>query len=254
MALFCKVRIVVPMGLSLAAALLMFAGSALGSSTLPTGTWPGQPTAYNDYNETAPPTRPLPAAITALPAKYTISVTPVPKEAGKVDADRIVLMGHVPKDALVWIDGDPTTSTGTERFYKSPPLTTDTELHYMIRVAWAEDGHWVSKESSIPVKAGQMQCFFIRMAATPADQAAAAQANLAKLSPEDRELAEAQKFCVVENKTLLGAVGVPVKVMVKDQPVFLCCKACIKEAQAEPEKTLAKVKELIAKNTKVSEK
>jgi uncharacterized protein (TIGR03000 family) len=247
MALFRKVHIVAQMSLSLVAALLLVAVPGQGSSTLPTGTWPGQPKGYNDYHETLRPTQPLPAVFTFAPVKYTISVTPVPQKPGEVDAARVVLMAHVPEDARVWIEGDPTTSTGTERFYKSPSMTPGEEYHYTVRVAWAEDGRWVSKEASIPVKAGEMQCFFIRKAATPTDQVADAQANLAKLSPDDRMLAEAQKFCVVENKTLLGAMGVPIKVMVKDQPVFLCCRACEKEAQADPDKTLAKVKELKAK-------
>jgi uncharacterized protein (TIGR03000 family) len=238
-------------GLSLAAALVLAAdpGSARASQR-ETGIWPGQPKGYNDYHETARPTQPFPAEITAIPTKYTISTISVPQKVGEVDADRVVLMAHVPEDARVWIGGDPTTSTGTERFYKSPRMTPDGEYHYAVRVAWAEDGHWVSKETIIPVTAGQMQCFFIRKAATPPDQMEEALANLAKLSPEDRKLAEAQKFCVVENKTLLGAMGVPVKVMVKNQPVFLCCKACEHEAKADPDKTLAKVTELKAKNAK----
>jgi hypothetical protein len=70
------------------------------------------------------------------------------------------------------------------------------------------------------------------------------QANLAKLGDEDRKLAEAQKYCAVEQDHLLGAMGKPVKVMVKDQPVFLCCPSCEEEAQAHPEKTLARVREL----------
>jgi uncharacterized protein (TIGR03000 family) len=251
---FRKLRIFTLAGMFLAAALFLGAKPAEGSSTLPTGTWPGQPKGYNDYHETVRPTQPLPTVFTAPAVKYTISVTPVPQKAGEVDADRVVLMAHVPEDARVWIEGDPTTSTGTERLYKSPRMTPGSEYHYAVRVAWAEDGHWVSKETIIPVTPGQMQCFFIRKAATPVDQVADAKANLAKLSPEDQKLAEAQKFCVVENKTLLGAMGVPVKVMIKDQPVFLCCRACEKEAQANPEKTLATVKELKAKNAKVSEK
>ena len=80
------------------------------------------------------------------------------------------------------------------------------------------------------------------------------QANLAKLSPEDRKLAEAQKWCAVENDNRLGSMEAPVKVMIKDQPVFLCCKGCKKEALAEPDKTLATVKELKAKAAKSSEK
>ena len=78
----------------------------------------------------------------------------------------------------------------------------------------------------------------------PAEVEANIQANLAKLSPEDRRLAEEQQFCVVENENRLGDMAVPVKVMVKGQPVFLCCKGCIKQAQRDPEATLAKLQEL----------
>jgi hypothetical protein len=72
-------------------------------------------------------------------------------------------------------------------------------------------------------------------------------ANLAKLSPEDRKLAEEQKFCAVNSDDRLGSMDAPIKVMVKGQPVFLCCGHCKKEALADPDKTLAKVKELKAR-------
>jgi hypothetical protein len=72
-------------------------------------------------------------------------------------------------------------------------------------------------------------------------------AALAKLSPEDQKLAEAQKWCAVQNKNRLGSMGEPFKVMIKDQPVFLCCDGCEKKAKADPDKTLAKVAELKAK-------
>ncbi len=240
--------VALPAGLFIAAALSLAVGPEPARAAIrQTGTWPGQPAAYNDYHEAVLPAQPLPAVVTAPPVKYTIAVTPVPLKAGEVEADRVVLMAHVPENARVWVEGNPTTSTGKEQLYESPPLTSDKKYEYLVRVAWAENGHWVSKEASIPVQAGQMQCFFLRKAVTPAEQAAEAKANLAKLPPEDRKLAEAQKFCVVESETLLGAVGVPVKVMVKGQPVFLCCKACLKQATADSDKTLAKVKELKAK-------
>jgi hypothetical protein len=73
------------------------------------------------------------------------------------------------------------------------------------------------------------------------------QATLAKLSPEDRKLAEAQKWCAVQTKNRLGSMDVPYKVMVKGQPVFLCCEGCEKKALADPDKTLASVEELKAK-------
>ena len=81
----------------------------------------------------------------------------------------------------------------------------------------------------------------------PQDDEAEIKASLDKLSPEDRKLAEAQRFCAVENDNRLGSMGAPFKIMVKEQPVFLCCKGCAKEAQKNPEQTLAKVKELKAK-------
>ena len=63
-------------------------------------------------------------------------------------------------------------------------------------------------------------------------------ANIAKLSPEDRSLAEAQGYCAVAEQPL-GSMGVPVKILVNDQPVFLCCKGCDTIAFEEPDKTLA---------------
>ncbi|HEV3258787.1 MAG TPA: hypothetical protein VG013_18090 [Gemmataceae bacterium] len=80
------------------------------------------------------------------------------------------------------------------------------------------------------------------------DKDAKVRANLAKLSPEDRKLAEQQKFCAVEDDSRLGEMGTPLKIMVKDQPVFVCCKGCVKQAQEDPEQTLARVKELRAQN------
>ena len=71
--------------------------------------------------------------------------------------------------------------------------------------------------------------------------------NLAKLSPEDRQLAEAQGYCPIQPDNRLGSMGPPVKVMIKGQPVFLCCKACEDEALEHPDQTLAKVEQLKTK-------
>ncbi len=87
-----------------------------------------------------------------------------------------------------------------------------------------------------------------------ADAEAKIRAALEKLPPEDRPLAEAQKFCAVEGENRLGSMGTPVKVVVKDQPVFLCCKGCKEKALQDPEKTLARIKELKENNTPPSTK
>jgi YHS domain-containing protein len=39
----------------------------------------------------------------------------------------------------------------------------------------------------------------------------------------------------------LGGMGTPIKVMVGDKPIYLCCKGCIKKIEAEPAKYLAMV-------------
>jgi hypothetical protein len=57
---------------------------------------------------------------------------------------------------------------------------------------------------------------------------------LGQLSPEDRKLAESQKFCAVLD--------------VNGQTVFVCCKGCRGKAQKNPEQTLAKVAELKTQN------
>ena len=89
---------------------------------------------------------------------------------------------------------------------------------------------------------------------TSADEEAEIKEELAKLNPEDRKLAEAQGYCAIESDNRLGVMGVPYKIMIKDQPVFLCCKGCAKDAQKDPDKTLAKVKELKEKVAAASKK
>lgn len=80
-----------------------------------------------------------------------------------------------------------------------------------------------------------------------ADSAAEIAAERAKLSAEDRHLVEAQEWCVVSNDEQLGSMGAPIKLTIKDQAVFICCKGCKKKAEADPDKTLAKLEELKAK-------
>ncbi len=84
---------------------------------------------------------------------------------------------------------------------------------------------------------------------TPEDEEAKIKATLAKLPAEDRSLAEAQNFCPVLKDSRLGSMGVPDKIMIEGQPVFLCCRSCIKGAQANPKDTLAKVSQLKKANS-----
>jgi len=74
-------------------------------------------------------------------------------------------------------------------------------------------------------------------------------AAMAKLSPEDRKEAEAQKFCAVMGDNLLGSMGTPLKLDVNGQPVFVCCSGCKSRALKNPEQTLATVAKMKADNT-----
>jgi len=59
-------------------------------------------------------------------------------------------------------------------------------------------------------------------------------AAMEKLSPEDRKLAAAQVYCAIDQDSSLGVMGTIYKVMVKGQPIFLCCKGCETETKAHP--------------------
>ncbi len=69
---------------------------------------------------------------------------------------------------------------------------------------------------------------------------------LAKLGPEDRELAQQQRICPVADYAL-GSMGMPKKVDVNGTPVFICCDGCRESLLAEPDVYLAKLASLDAK-------
>src|SRR5271154_475125 len=70
------------------------------------------------------------------------------------------------------------------------------------------------------------------------------EANLAKLSPEDRKLAEAQKFCPLMPGVRLGAKGTPRKITSGSDVVFVCCAKCEEVATKDPAYAVAKLKEM----------
>jgi Cu(I)/Ag(I) efflux system membrane fusion protein len=66
-------------------------------------------------------------------------------------------------------------------------------------------------------------------------------ANVAKLSEPDRALATRQQNCPITGQAL-GSMGVPPKITLQGQDVFLCCKSCEKTAQKDADKVIQKVK------------
>lgn len=82
----------------------------------------------------------------------------------------------------------------------------------------------------------------------PPEDSAEIRASLAKLPPADKKAAEEQRLCPVRGDSLLGSMGVPVKVTLNGTPVFLCCKGCVAAAQRDPGKTLKAVADAKAKS------
>ncbi len=233
-------------GLALAALLLV--GQADGQQNSLVFPWNSGNSGYKGYNEPRYATQPLsPAVVPAPPSQYQLYVTTLPEKSAE-DPNAARLMAHVAANALIWIEGEPTTSTGDMRTFISSPLKEGKKYTYTVRVDWIEDGKQVSQTQEVPVKAGGIHCFYLVKAGSKIDpKTAAVEENLAKLSPEDRELAKSQKYCAVQEGVRLGAHGVPVKVMLNKQSVLLCCEACVTRAEKDAAKTLAKVKELKAK-------
>lgn len=73
-----------------------------------------------------------------------------------------------------------------------------------------------------------------------------------ELTDEDKALIAAQNVCPVSGEEL-GSVGPPVKVTVQGETFFLCCPDCRKKVDADPEKYIAKVKELRKANSPAGE-
>ena len=216
-----------------------------GSSSFPWNS-PG----YRGYSE---PQGATPAIVISTPAgqpqKYELNVNALSMMKNTEDPNALTLVAHVPEKAQIWFDDNKTTSTGTTRTFNWPTLAPGYKYSYKVRVAWVEDGKQVSQTQTLAFKAGDVQCVYLVEAGSKLEGAKdSVQANLARLSADDRELADKQRFCAVQNGVRLGAMGTPAKVIVQGQPVFLCCEACRERAQSNPEQTLAKVNELKAKS------
>jgi uncharacterized protein (TIGR03000 family) len=160
--------------------------------------------------------------------------------------DAALVVAHLPEDARIWFQDQPTKQGGTMRRFVSPPLTAGKSYTYTVRVEWPEEGQWVSQAHTFAVHAGDVHCIDVIPTEARAVEQAVAE-NLAKLGPDDRKAAQAQRFCAVQEGVRLGSMGVPVKVTVKGQPVFLCCTGCEDKAKADPDRALEKVRKSKAK-------
>jgi uncharacterized protein (TIGR03000 family) len=73
---------------------------------------------------------------------------------GSANATKANLTLVVPASAEVFFDDTPTTQTGTERVYVTPPLEVGKTFTYSVRVRWQENGKTVEQTRTVDVSAG----------------------------------------------------------------------------------------------------
>jgi len=166
-----------------------------------------------------------------------IIVAPAPVVEAKPVA---FVQAHLPPGADLFIDDKLMVSDASKPSYDlvTPPLEKGKWYSYTVVVRWVEDGKWVGQMHNFDFRAGDIHHLEVTPNGAPSVEREIA-ANLAKLNPDDRKAAEAQKFCAVQDTIRLGSMGVPVKVALNGKDVFLCCKGCEATARKNPEKTIA---------------
>jgi len=60
---------------------------------------------------------------------------------------------HMPTaDAKLWVDGQPTTTTGEDREFASPALTPGRTYSYQLKARWTENGKEVERTSTVQIR------------------------------------------------------------------------------------------------------
>jgi uncharacterized protein (TIGR03000 family) len=101
---------------------------------------------YPSRSYMVPTTSPLP----------TTSPIPSPKLLGMNTPAPANIRVTLPDGAAsVWFEGNSTKTTGTDRVYQSPPITSGTTYSYRVKAAWTEGGRQIVQERTVAVGAGQ---------------------------------------------------------------------------------------------------
>jgi uncharacterized protein (TIGR03000 family) len=110
-------------------------------------------------------------------------------------SDRAVRVSvHVPANAEIWFDGNPTQQRGERRTYVSPPLAPDPARHYEVRARWVDgNGRFVDQTRWVAVRAGQLSMVdFLSQESSEIRPTSAEAANL-RLSPTNPKSAQANR-------------------------------------------------------------
>ncbi len=94
---------------------------------------------------------PAPVVVTGAPA-----MPPPPSlYSASPTENRAQIRVRLPADAILWFDGVPTTQTGPEREFTTPPLNPGNTFFYNIKARWMQSGQPVERTLQIPVRANE---------------------------------------------------------------------------------------------------
>jgi uncharacterized protein (TIGR03000 family) len=102
----------------------------------------------NSTTEAAVPRSQHPAAFTPLDQVKPLA------PSGECPAPAVLVV-HLPADAKLTIDGEPTCSTGSRRVFVSPPLAPDRVLYYTLKAVRGAGGRRQSVTRQVAVVAGR---------------------------------------------------------------------------------------------------
>lgn len=119
-------------------------------SSYPRGYYPGAVYPAG-YTTSAP--RPTPPYLPPVTGS-----SPVARQAAyTADSNAAVMKVRVPApNAKLWVDGEPTTSTGLTRRLVSPPLKPGKDYTYTLKVSWSQDGREQTRTKAVDVHAGSL--------------------------------------------------------------------------------------------------
>jgi uncharacterized protein (TIGR03000 family) len=91
----------------------------------------------------------------------------LPKADNGGGPDCACIVVHVPAGAQVWLEGKPTTQSGSTRTFVSPPLPPKQNFVYQVRVRWKGDAGVTEQSQNVVVQSGsEVQLHFPLPSAT----------------------------------------------------------------------------------------
>jgi uncharacterized protein (TIGR03000 family) len=77
---------------------------------------------------------------------------------------------HLPADARLYFEGEPTAETGPDRVFESPALARGRNYRYNVKAVWNDNGQEVVRTRSVLVRAGERVDVDFTAATAPPEQ------------------------------------------------------------------------------------